>query len=358
MKKIIISILLCIPIIAFSQFTYVGGKAIARMDSLKQKGDKLYFTNGTGSVVYFRTSGDSLYLGDVNGEIYIGDIVGVDNLTDSTLSLTGSNGVMLTARPSSYGDGLLEYRWKDAKYMAHWLEFKMDSCGLYFFASDGDNREGTLRYDIYDRDNGNPVNAFSFELSGSSGDVPDALTIREDSTSINGDLNLHDSLRLRYLRGNAGKVLTLTESGGVYASNGSGGISESQDSLNCPITEGQVTTLVNEAIDTAIIINNLIDNRTATSSDTLDLTDAHKVVRMNVASANTISIPTNAMKAFPIKTQITIEQVGVGQTTIVAISGVTINSYGGALKILGQYAGCTLYKTGTNTWWLFGQITN
>jgi hypothetical protein len=102
----------------------------------------------------------------------------------------------------------------------------------------------------------------------------------------------------------------------------------------------------------------LIRNRTTIASDSIDLTDAYTVIRTNVATANNLTLRLNAATTFPIGSQITIEQWGTGQTTIVAESGVTINSYLSAKKIAGQYAGATLYKTDTNTWWLFGNLTN
>ena len=49
-------------------------KRTVTMDSLRSRQDTLWFTNKLGSVVYLRTSGDSLYLGDVNGEKTISKI--------------------------------------------------------------------------------------------------------------------------------------------------------------------------------------------------------------------------------------------------------------------------------------------
>jgi hypothetical protein len=78
---------------------------------------------------------------------------------------------------------------------------------------------------------------------------------------------------------------------------------------------------------------------------------------MNVATANNLTIPLNSSVAFPIGTKIDVSSIGAGQTTIVATSGVTVNSAGGALKLRLQYSGATMVKTGTNVWYLFGDIT-
>lgn len=96
---------------------------------------------------------------------------------------------------------------------------------------------------------------------------------------------------------------------------------------------------------------------TQTANYTLALDDAGNAVRMNVATANTITIPPNSSVAFPTGTQIVLSQAGAGQTTILPGSGVTVNSFGSKLKFAGQFAGATLIKTGTNTWTAYGNLT-
>jgi len=99
-----------------------------------------------------------------------------------------------------------------------------------------------------------------------------------------------------------------------------------------------------------------ITNR-QTASYTLVLTDADKLVEMNVATANNLTVPINSSVAFPIGTKIDLAQYGAGQTTVVATSGVTVRSAGGALKIVGQYSAATLVKIATDEWYLIGNIT-
>jgi hypothetical protein len=99
-----------------------------------------------------------------------------------------------------------------------------------------------------------------------------------------------------------------------------------------------------------------ITNR-QTASYTLVLADADKLVEMNVATANNLTVPLNSSVAFPIGTKIDLAQYGAGQTTVVATSGVTVRSVGGALKLAVQYSGATLVKIGTDEWYLFGDIT-
>jgi hypothetical protein len=113
-------------------------------------------------------------------------------------------------------------------------------------------------------------------------------------------------------------------------------------------------TDLQSALDTKT--NKLITTNRQTASYTLVLSDADKLVEMNVGSANNLTVPLNSSVAFPTGTQILLAQYGAGQTTIVATSGVTVRSNGGKLKLNVQYSGATLIKIGTDEWYLFGDI--
>ncbi len=102
--------------------------------------------------------------------------------------------------------------------------------------------------------------------------------------------------------------------------------------------------------------NKLITTNRQTASYTLVLSDADKLVEMNVATANNLTVPLNSSVAFATGTQILLAQYGAGQTTIVPTSGVTVNSNGGKLKLNVQYSGATLIKIATDEWYLFGDI--
>jgi len=94
-----------------------------------------------------------------------------------------------------------------------------------------------------------------------------------------------------------------------------------------------------------------------TASYTLVLADASKIVEMNVAGANNLTVPLNSSVAFATGTEIQVLQYGAGQTTIVATSGVTLRSKSGQLKIANQYTGVTLVKVGTNEWYVIGNLS-
>lgn len=93
-----------------------------------------------------------------------------------------------------------------------------------------------------------------------------------------------------------------------------------------------------------------------TASYTLVLTDKDKIVEMNNAGANNLTIPANASVAFPIGTEIQIAQYGAGQTTLVAGGGVTINSAGGKLNLSSQFVVISLYKVGSDEWYANGSL--
>jgi len=117
-----------------------------------------------------------------------------------------------------------------------------------------------------------------------------------------------------------------------------------------------VSTATQTALDAKT--NKLIVTNRQTASYTLVLGDADKLVEINNASANNLTIPLNSSVAFATGTQILLAQYGAGQTTIVATSGVTIRSNGAKLKLNAQYSGATLIKIDTNEWYLFGDIAS
>jgi hypothetical protein len=88
------------------------------------------------------------------------------------------------------------------------------------------------------------------------------------------------------------------------------------------------------------------------------LPDAGKIVEMNNSSANTVTIPTNASKAFVTGARIDIVQYGAGKTTITGATGVTVNGVSaGSAGINARYSGASLYKRGTDEWIVLGDIT-
>lgn len=98
-----------------------------------------------------------------------------------------------------------------------------------------------------------------------------------------------------------------------------------------------------------------VSTNAQTTSYTLVLTDAGRLIEINSASATTLTIPADASVAFPVGTKIDVLQTGAGQVTI-AGSGFTPNATPG-LKISAQWGAATLVKRGTNSWVVIGNLS-
>lgn len=94
---------------------------------------------------------------------------------------------------------------------------------------------------------------------------------------------------------------------------------------------------------------------TQASSYTLALTDRQRYIRMTSATGVNLTIPPNASVAFPVGTIIQVRQAGAGKVTIVAGSGVTINTPE-TLLMRKQGSTIALIKVDTNTWDLTGDL--
>lgn len=93
-----------------------------------------------------------------------------------------------------------------------------------------------------------------------------------------------------------------------------------------------------------------------TANYTLVLTDGGAAIEMNVAGANTLTVPPNSSVAFDLGTVIEVMQYGAGQTTITAGAGVTIRT-ASSLTTRAQYSTVSLRKTATDEWVAAGDLT-
>ena len=96
---------------------------------------------------------------------------------------------------------------------------------------------------------------------------------------------------------------------------------------------------------------------TKTANHTLSLNDAYRVIQMNLAGANTVTIPTNGTVAFNVGTQVIITQLGAGATSIAGDTGVTVYPTG-TLTLPSRYSSATLVKVASDTWYVFGFIAD
>ena len=113
--------------------------------------------------------------------------------------------------------------------------------------------------------------------------------------------------------------------------------------------------LADRAVGSAELDNLTLNAQTGTTY-TLVLTDANKFITLSNASATTLTVPPNSSVAFETGDQVNLMQLGAGQVTIAAGSGVTIRSAGSKLKTNAQYAVATLVKIDTNTWVAVGNL--
>ena len=149
-----------------------------------------------------------------------------------------------------------------------------------------------------------------------------------------------------------------TSTGLLLQSNGTAAPGWSSTITSPTIITPTVTgTMSAQTVTVSGKITSYVNLNSPTATYTLVLTDASNLVRMNVGSANNLEVPLNATYAFPIGTQILVEQMGAGQTTITAAGGVTINSAAAKVKLTTQYSAATLIKTATDTWFLSGDLT-
>ena len=102
---------------------------------------------------------------------------------------------------------------------------------------------------------------------------------------------------------------------------------------------------VADRIDDVSFKGNGVNDQTA--SYTGVLLDAGKTVVMNVATANTFTIPTAASVAYENGTMIRISNKGAGTTTVQPIATVTLN--GGNVTLL-QYQSVTIQLVAANVW--------
>ena len=96
---------------------------------------------------------------------------------------------------------------------------------------------------------------------------------------------------------------------------------------------------------------------TKTANYVLVIGDASRTIEMNVATANTVTIPLHSSVPFDVGTEISVLQYGVGKTQIVGSAGVTIRS-GSGNYISTQYSWARLVKRATNEWYVYGELSS
>lgn len=96
----------------------------------------------------------------------------------------------------------------------------------------------------------------------------------------------------------------------------------------------------------------------SSTSTALTLQAAHegRLLRINIGSAGTLSIPADGALDWPVGGRVEIMREGAGQITVTALSGVTLTA-AGRPKFRVQGSAAVLTKIGANAWLLTGDTT-
>ena len=152
----------------------------------------------------------------------------------------------------------------------------------------------------------------------------------------------------------ASRTITLPDTTGSVVTTGDTGTVTSTMISDGTIVNADINA--SAAIELGKLANISIDRKT--SNYTLVLTDANKLIEMDLTgTANTVSVPTNSV-AFPIGTQITIIQYGTGKTQIVATTpGTTTIRHTPGSYLRDRFSSATLIKRDTEEWYLIGDLS-
>ena len=150
---------------------------------------------------------------------------------------------------------------------------------------------------------------------------------------------------------------TLTNATGLPVATGISGLGSGVATFLATPSSANLASMLTDEIGTGNIVLSELATSPQNASYLIVAADRGKMVEMNVAGANTITVQPNSTVSFPVGTQIDILQVGAGQTTVTAGSGVTINGTPG-LKLRAQWSSATLIKRANpDTWVVVGDLS-
>lgn len=167
----------------------------------------------------------------------------------------------------------------------------------------------------------------------------------------------------------AGSQVTSGSNNVIIGANTGSTIATSSNNIIISDGQGNIRISANSSGDVSIpgsvnVTGNVIYHYTTNASPALDgsnkyqivLSDDGKIVEMNSATTNYVTVPLAATVNFPVGTSINILQVNDGQTIVEGAVGVTINATPG-LKLRAKWSSATLVKRAANSWVLMGDLT-
>jgi len=191
--------------------------------------------------------------------------------------------------------------------------------------------------------------------------IKSKLGITTLSGSNTGDQDLSNLVVKNVAITGATKTKITYDSKGLVTSGTDATTADIADSTNKRyVTDAQLTVIGNTSgtntgdqdLSGYATKNLTLDRKTA--SYTLVSGDNNKLIEMNVATANNVTINNSIFNA---GNQILVSQYGAGQVTFVAGAGVTLRSPSGKLKLTGQYSMATIICITANEFYIAGDLT-
>ncbi len=210
------------------------------------------------------------------------------------------------------------------------------------------------------------INGTTTTVNSTTTTVDDPIFTLGGDTAPSSDDNKDRGIEFRWHNGSAAKVgffgyddsasaftfiPDATNSSEVFSGSAGSAVFGSITSTTATLTDNSTTVATTEFVQKAAL-----GISTQTSSYTLVLGDAGKLVEFNSASNLTLTIPANSSVAFPVGTQIVVARLGSGKVNI-AITSDTLYSVSSNRYISSQYGAVTLVKRTSTTWYLFGDLS-
>jgi hypothetical protein len=274
---------------------------------------------------------------------FVDDVVEYANL--AAFPVTGESGKIYVALNTN-----ITYRWAGSTYVEISPSLALGETIDSAYRGD----RGKIAYDHSQLTSGNPHNVTKTDVGLSN--VPNLdttnpvnivqtssyrfVTDTEKSTWNGKENAITAGTTAQYYRGD--KTFQTLDKTAVGLSN-----CDNTSDANKPISTATQTAL-NDKSDKNITLER------KTASYTLVASDNGKMIEMNVASANTLTINASLFSA---GNQILISQYGAGQTTITAGAGVTLRSSGGKLKTSAQYSLVTIIAISSTEFYVAGDLT-